>query len=70
VEYQQSAGKYQPPSLTTATDLLYAKWTAYVRRRFALEALFVNHEILMTGRITLLLGEGGPGRELRYSTPG
>ncbi|GAB7108673.1 hypothetical protein JCM4814A_69870 [Streptomyces phaeofaciens JCM 4814] len=35
------------------TDLVEAKWTAYIRRRFALDALFANHEILMTGRMDL-----------------
>ncbi|MFI7297004.1 hypothetical protein [Streptomyces sp. NPDC050121] len=35
------------------TNLPDAKWTANVRRRFELDALFANHEVLMTGRITL-----------------
>jgi hypothetical protein len=55
--------------VTAYADLPDAKWTAYVRRRFVLDALFANHEILVTGRITLPLGEGGPGRELRSLTP-
>ncbi|WP_328427402.1 hypothetical protein [Streptomyces sp. NBC_00443] len=28
-------------------------WTAYVRRRFELDALFANHDVLLTGRIAL-----------------
>ncbi|WP_405872389.1 hypothetical protein [Streptomyces sp. NBC_00005] len=35
------------------TDLPDATWTAYIRRRFALDALFANHDVLMTGRIEL-----------------
>lgn len=35
------------------TDLPDAQWTAYIRRRFVLDALFANHEVLMTGRINL-----------------
>ncbi|WP_327315342.1 hypothetical protein [Streptomyces sp. NBC_01235] len=35
------------------TNLADAKWTAHIRRRFELDALFANHEVLMTGRITL-----------------
>lgn len=35
------------------TDLPDATWTAYIRRRFELGALFANHEVLMTGRIAL-----------------
>jgi hypothetical protein len=35
-------------------DLPYAKWTAHINRRFELDALFANHEVLMTGRIALL----------------
>ncbi|MER6422690.1 hypothetical protein [Streptomyces sp. NPDC001137] len=34
-------------------DLPDATWTAYIRRRFALDALFANHDVLMTGRIEL-----------------
>ena len=34
-------------------DLPSATWTAHVRRRFLLDALFANHEVLLTGRITL-----------------
>ncbi|MEV4226288.1 hypothetical protein AB0J81_04115 [Streptomyces bobili] len=37
----------------TGTDLPNAKWTAYIRRRFVLGALYANHEVLMTGRIVL-----------------
>lgn len=37
----------------TYIDLADAKWTALIRRRFALDALFANHEVLMTGRIAL-----------------
>ncbi|MFH9858506.1 hypothetical protein [Streptomyces sp. NPDC017202] len=37
-------------------DLPVAQWTAYIRRRFVLDALFANHEVLMTGRMIL------PGR--------
>ncbi|WP_329410341.1 hypothetical protein OG802_13325 [Streptomyces sp. NBC_00704] len=35
------------------SDLPDVKWTAHVRRRFPLDALFANHEVLMTGRMTL-----------------
>ncbi|MGW1274886.1 hypothetical protein [Streptomyces sp. NPDC002491] len=35
------------------TDLPDAQWTAHIRRRFALDALFANHEVLATGRIAL-----------------
>ncbi|SMF07739.1 hypothetical protein [Streptomyces sp. Amel2xC10] len=38
------------------TELRDVKWTAYVRRRFVLDALFANHEVLVTGRMEL------PGR--------
>ncbi|MET9060042.1 hypothetical protein ABZX99_19735 [Streptomyces antibioticus] len=38
------------------TDLRSVTWTAYVRRRFVLDALFANHEVLVTGRMEL------PGR--------
>ena len=31
-----------------------ATWKAYVRRRFELDALFANHDVLVTGRIALL----------------
>lgn len=37
----------------TYTDLTDAEWTAHIRRRFELDALFANHEVLMTGRIEL-----------------
>jgi hypothetical protein len=37
-------------------DLPHAAWTARVRRRFELCALFANHEVLMTGRIRLSSG--------------
>ncbi|MFJ9250221.1 hypothetical protein [Streptomyces sp. NPDC101776] len=36
------------------TDLPCVKWTAHVNRRFELDALFANHDILMTGRIALM----------------
>ncbi|MFD4554384.1 hypothetical protein ACFWP5_08640 [Streptomyces sp. NPDC058469] len=35
------------------TDLPRATWTAYIRRRIDLDALFANHDILLTGRIAL-----------------
>ncbi|MFD3502825.1 hypothetical protein [Streptomyces sp. NPDC058678] len=35
------------------TDLSDATWTSYIRRRFELDSLFANHDILMTGRIAL-----------------
>ncbi|MFE2421488.1 hypothetical protein [Streptomyces hokutonensis] len=35
-------------------DLPHAKWTAHINRRFELDALFANHEVLMTGRIALV----------------
>ncbi|WP_241662321.1 MULTISPECIES: hypothetical protein [unclassified Streptomyces] len=39
-------------------------WTAHVHRRFVLDALFANHEVLMTGRIALsgLCAKFGAGR--------
>lgn len=37
------------------TDLRDAMWTAYICRRFKLEALFANHDVLMTGRIELTI---------------
>ncbi|MFF4500196.1 hypothetical protein [Streptomyces sp. NPDC001401] len=39
--------------IATYTDLPGATWTAYIRRRFALDALFANHDVLMTGRVEL-----------------
>jgi hypothetical protein len=30
-----------------------ATWTAYIRRRLELDALFANHDVLLTGRIAL-----------------
>ncbi|WP_030601360.1 hypothetical protein [Streptomyces fulvoviolaceus] len=36
------------------TDLPYAKWAAHINRRFDLDALFANHDVLMTGQIALL----------------
>ncbi|MFI6465392.1 hypothetical protein [Streptomyces sp. NPDC050538] len=39
------------------TDLPHAKWTAHINRRFELDALFANHEVLMTGRIALVRAE-------------
>jgi hypothetical protein len=36
------------------TDLPDAKWSAHIRRRIVLDALFANHDVLMTGRIALL----------------
>ncbi|MEU5597294.1 hypothetical protein [Streptomyces sp. NPDC020298] len=39
--------------VTTHKDLPNAKWTAHIHRSFGLDALFANHEVLMTGRITL-----------------
>lgn len=42
--------------VNTYTDLPDAVWKAYVRRRFELDALFTNHEVLMTGRITVRTG--------------
>jgi hypothetical protein len=35
------------------TDLPGATWTAYIRRRFELDSLFANHDVLMTGRMVL-----------------
>ncbi|MFJ9421583.1 hypothetical protein [Streptomyces sp. NPDC101249] len=34
-------------------DLPHAQWTAHVGRRFALGSLFANHDVLLTGRMTL-----------------
>ncbi|QOV38082.1 hypothetical protein IM697_06710 [Streptomyces ferrugineus] len=31
-----------------------AIWKAYIRRRLVLDALFANHDVLMTGRIVLV----------------
>jgi hypothetical protein len=42
-------------------DLPTVAWTAYVRRRFELDALFANHDILMTGRIILSGDRAGHG---------
>lgn len=39
--------------VTAYTDLPDAEWTAHVRRRVVLDALFANHDVLMTGRIAL-----------------
>ncbi|MFI2432449.1 hypothetical protein [Streptomyces sp. NPDC018957] len=36
-------------------------WTAYIRRRFELDALFTNHDVLMTGRIRLGGTSAAPG---------
>ena len=33
------------------TNLPRATWTAYIHRRFTLDALFANHDVLMTGRV-------------------
>ncbi|WP_244373954.1 hypothetical protein [Streptomyces griseorubiginosus] len=35
------------------TDLRNATWTAYIRRSVALDTPFANHDVLMTGRISL-----------------
>ncbi|MGV9554972.1 hypothetical protein [Streptomyces sp. NPDC003522] len=37
-------------------DLPDVRWTAYIRRRFVLDTLFANHDVLVTGRMIL------PGR--------
>ncbi|WP_340378707.1 hypothetical protein U5640_28305 [Streptomyces sp. SS7] len=37
----------------TYTDLADTEWTAHIRRRFEIGALFANHEVLLMGRITL-----------------
>jgi hypothetical protein len=34
-------------------DLWDARWTAHIHRRFELDALFANHDVLMTGRIAV-----------------
>jgi len=39
--------------VTTYKDLPDATWTAHIRRRFELDSLFANHDVLMTGRIGL-----------------
>ncbi|MET7682830.1 hypothetical protein [Streptomyces sp. NPDC005423] len=44
------------------TDLPYATWTAYIRRRFGLDGSYVNHDFLFTGRITLPDSRSGAGR--------
>ncbi len=43
-------------------DLRNATWTAYIHRRFVLDSLFANHDVLMTGRIRLV-GAGSPEKE-------
>lgn len=48
------------------TDLRGATWTAYIHRRFVLDTLFANHDVLITGRITLpdlCAGTGPPMEE-------
>ncbi|MFJ3893888.1 hypothetical protein [Streptomyces sp. NPDC090083] len=35
------------------TDLPGTAWTAYIRRRTDLDALFANHDVLLTGRMSL-----------------
>ncbi|TXS35177.1 hypothetical protein EAO75_45320 [Streptomyces sp. uw30] len=39
--------------VNTYLDLPDARWTAYIRRRLELGALFANHDVLLTGRIAL-----------------
>ncbi|MFE9440976.1 hypothetical protein ACFYO2_18640 [Streptomyces sp. NPDC006602] len=40
-------------TVTAYTDLPGATWTAYIRRRFELDSLFANHDVLLTGRMVL-----------------
>ncbi|WP_234390283.1 hypothetical protein [Streptomyces sp. MMG1533] len=40
-------------TVTAYTDLPGTTWTAYIRRRFVLDSLFANHDVLMTGRMVL-----------------
>ncbi|MFD8213057.1 hypothetical protein ACFV2U_04830 [Streptomyces sp. NPDC059697] len=42
--------------VATYKNLPDTTWTAYVRRRFELDALFTNHDVLMTGRMALCAG--------------
>jgi hypothetical protein len=39
--------------VNTYKELWEARWTAHIRRRFELDALFANHDVLMTGRIAV-----------------
>jgi hypothetical protein len=39
--------------VNTYANLPNATWTAYIRRRLELDALFANHDVLLTGRIAL-----------------
>ncbi|WP_416973915.1 hypothetical protein [Streptomyces sp. 4F14] len=39
--------------IVTSGDQPRTPWTAVIGRRYALGSLFANHEILMTGRMTL-----------------
>lgn len=47
--------------VNTYANLPGETWTAYVRRRFELDVLFANHDVLLTGRI-VLSGPRGQGR--------
>jgi len=47
------AGRARMVRSPTYDDFPDAPWTAYIRRRFELDALFANHDVLMTGRIDL-----------------
>lgn len=42
---------------TTSVPPRNAAWTAYIRRRFALDTLFANHNVLMTGGSHCLTSE-------------
>ncbi|KAF5996991.1 hypothetical protein [Streptomyces sp. WAC00263] len=39
--------------VATYKNLPDTTWTAYIRRRFELDALFTNHDVLVTGRMAL-----------------
>ncbi|MDU8997074.1 MULTISPECIES: hypothetical protein [Streptomyces] len=39
--------------VATHKNLPDTTWTAYIRRRFELDALFTNHDVLVTDRIAL-----------------
>ncbi|MFE7269840.1 hypothetical protein [Streptomyces sp. NPDC057623] len=46
------AGRARVVTSSAYGDLADVTWTAYVRRQLELDALYANHEVLMTGRIT------------------
>lgn len=53
------AGRARYVRAAGSADRPGTRWTAYVRRRFALDSLFANHEVLLTGRMRLPVLGGG-----------